>query len=60
MSKYEITNTISGVILGVYEGATEAEALDAMARDAGYRDYADCCEVAPARDGEIVVREVRE
>ena len=56
MGKYQITNTISGVELGVYEGATEAEALDAMARDAGYSDYAECCEVAPARQGEIAVQ----
>lgn len=56
MSNYEITNARIGVALGVYEGATEAEALDAMARDAGYADYAECCEVVPARDGEIVVR----
>lgn len=60
MSKYEITNTRSGLVLGVYEGATEAEALDAMARDAGYADYAECCEVAPAEEGEIVVREIKE
>lgn len=60
MSKYLITNTRSGVALGVYEGNSEAEALDAMARDAGYSDYAECCEVAPASEGEIVVTRVEE
>ena len=39
--KYEISNTIGGVILGVYEGEIEQDALDAMAQDAGYKDAAD-------------------
>lgn len=30
-----------GVILGTYSGATEAEALDAAAKDAGFADFAD-------------------
>lgn len=55
MNKYLITNTISGLRLGVYDGDTETEALDAMARDAGYSDYAECCEVTPTREGEIAV-----
>ena len=60
MSKYLITNSRSGMDLGVYKGDTEEEALDAMARDAGYSDYAECCEAAPAREGEIVVTRVEE
>lgn len=55
MSKFSIENSVSGASLGVYEGDTEAEALDAMARDAGYVDYAAACEFAPPKDGEIVV-----
>ena len=55
MATYQIENTRSGVILGEYEASSEAEALNAMARDAGYADYAACCEVAPVSDGEIVV-----
>lgn len=39
MSRYQITSS-EGVDMGIYEGATPAEALDAMARDAGYRDEA--------------------
>ena len=38
---YRIHNTRTAVVLGVYEGETEAEALDAMAVDAGYGSYDD-------------------
>ena len=59
---YRITNTRSGYTLGDYQGTTESEALDAMARDAGYENFeAACeaaCEVAPIKDGELLVTEV--
>lgn len=54
---WTIENTTSGLVLGTYEGATAADALDAMARDAGYRDYADLQAQVPAEDGEIIVTE---
>jgi hypothetical protein len=53
--KHMITNTRSGYVLGLYDGATPAEALDAMARDAGYADYADLQSQVPAKHGEIAV-----
>lgn len=56
--KYEISNTISGANLGVYDAASVTEALDAMARDAGYQDYASLCEEVPAEQGEILVSAV--
>lgn len=58
LTSYRIENTRSGVIIGVYQGRTPREALDAFARDAGYDDYDHACEVAPVRDDEIVCIEV--
>lgn len=37
--------TANGADMGVYEGTTADEALNAYARDAGYRDYADALTV---------------
>lgn len=37
---FEITNRISGVVLGTYPGATPMDALDAMAREFGSVDHA--------------------
>ena len=58
MNTYEIASTVSGAVIGHYRGATELEALDAMARDAGYDCYAAACEIAPFYDGEIILTEV--
>lgn len=60
MSKYQISNTISGALMGTFEGETKEAALDAMAREAGYEDYAAAMKVAPAQWGEIIVKELRE
>ncbi|HAX81606.1 MAG TPA: hypothetical protein DCY40_03425 [Actinobacteria bacterium] len=52
---WEISNPRSGAILGRWDAATAEAALDAMARDAGYADYADCCEQVPPPDGGLDV-----
>jgi hypothetical protein len=53
---FTITNAHTGQDLGGYEADDEAGALDAMAREAGYPDYAAACAAAPVEPGEIVVR----
>ena len=58
MNTYRIDNTVSGTFMGTFEGTDEHAALEAMARDAGYSDYADACEVAPTMGGELVVSDV--
>jgi hypothetical protein len=58
MRTFRIENTISGVVLGEYQGKCERDALDAMARDAGYADLADAQRADPAQDGELRVTEV--
>jgi hypothetical protein len=42
MKTFEIYNIDAGEMLGTYYGQTEDDALDAMARDWGFADYADC------------------
>jgi len=58
MNTYKITNTVSGADLGTYEAEGKAQALDAMARDAGYDTYEALCLEVPALEGEIKVSEV--
>lgn len=58
MQRFQIENTISGVILGEYFAETESEALDLLAQDAGYANHAQACDVAPMQDGELMVSHV--
>lgn len=58
--KYQIENTISGLVLGVYEASSSGEALELMAREAGYESYQAAQEVVPAAPGEILVTELDE
>lgn len=44
--KYIVVAKSSGARLGVYSGESPESALNSMARDAGYRDYKDACEVS--------------
>ena len=58
MALYEIFNIISGTSLGEYIAENPSDALDAMARDAGYKNYADACDVAPVLADEITVTKI--
>jgi len=61
---YTISNAVSGHCLGVYEGTSRDDALDTLARAAGYADFADYraeCEVNPALSGdELIVVEIEQ
>jgi hypothetical protein len=58
MPRYRIINTLSGVELGEYDGSDEHDALDTMAREAGYGDFHEACGVAPVADGELHIEPV--
>jgi hypothetical protein len=58
MKSFAISNTISGADLGTYTGETADDALDAMARDAGYASYAACQEATGEQRTDLLVREV--
>lgn len=58
MKRYQITNSTSGADLGVYEAHNEDGALDAMARDAGYRDYEHALAVSRGDISDLSVVEV--
>jgi hypothetical protein len=53
MSYFQIISS-AGVDMGIYEGTSPDDALDAMARDAGYRDAADAAEVVGPFEGTVV------
>jgi hypothetical protein len=50
---YTISNAVSGHCLGVYEGTSRDDALDTLARAAGYDDYFDAC--ASGFDGDDLI-----
>jgi len=54
MTTFRITSS-AGQDLGTYKGETAADALDAMAQDAGYRDQADAAQTVGAFDGKVEV-----
>ena len=56
MALYEIV--ANGLSMGRYEAQSQEEALGKYARAAGYKSYADACEVAGTREGEVKVVEV--
>ena len=54
---YTISNRVSGVVLGVYQGTSKDDALDTLARDAGYADFFDACESGDDGD-DLIVTEI--
>ena len=41
--RFRVENPKTGHVFGIWDADTEAQALDACARDAGYDDYAAAC-----------------
>lgn len=60
MKTFRIENTRSGLVLGDYVAADEDSALDVMAQDAGYANFAAACEAVPGREEDYAVTEVAE
>jgi len=58
MKRFRIGNKVSGHDFGVYEAETGADALDMMARDAGYKSYADACDAFAEIEAGLLVTEV--
>ena len=58
MTSFNIHNITSGVFLGTYRGDTASDALDAMARDAGYESFAECCDVVGDDGSDMEAEEV--
>lgn len=56
---YSITVQSSGVTLGDYAGETADDAVEAMARDAGYSSYRDMCGIADPEDLDAEVERQR-
>ncbi len=52
---YTIAVQSSGVVLGAYEAETADDAVDAMARDAGYSSYRDMCSITDPADSDADV-----
>ena len=58
MSAYSIQSNVTGLHLGTYEADSREAALDAMARDAGYTDYAHACGNAEPHETEAAAAEL--
>ena len=58
MTAFNIVNMTSGEELGRYFADTASEALDALARYAGFTDYAQACERLPTIHSELAVTEL--
>jgi hypothetical protein len=56
---YSIAVKSSGVVLGDYEGETADDAVEAMARDAGYDSYRDMCSITDPEDLDAEVERQR-
>ena len=54
--KFRVSNKVSGQDLGIFDWTDERDALDAMAQDAGYYDFADSCGEVGGADEFVVTK----
>ena len=59
MKNFSISNQTSGADLGVWEGETPEDALEALSREAGYRSYAEACEVTTGYADDLAIVEIK-
>ncbi len=57
-SIYMIESLVSGCSIGAYAGTSKLDALDAMARIAGYTDYLALCDEHPSENNPLEVSEM--
>lgn len=55
LNAYQISNSVSGAVLGIFIAENEDAALDALAVEAGYKSHADIPDAMRAADGELIV-----
>ena len=58
MTAFHIENVRSGEEIGRYYAETAGDALNAMARNAGFEDFARACEISPEIKREVVIFEL--
>ena len=59
MPRFQIEVKSSGHVFGVYEGDSEDEAVEALARDAGYTSYRAMCAITDPKDLDAEVERQR-
>lgn len=59
MKKYRISNRVSGTDFGTYKGSTVTGALNALAKDTGYKTLTDMLQAMGGSRKDLVVEEVK-
>lgn len=58
MARWSIVSKASGCEIGVYDGERAADALDAMAREAGHGDHAAACAASGDDGSHLLIQRV--
>lgn len=60
LKSYRVSSKAGGVCLGTYFAASPSDALEVLAREAGYRSHAHACEVTGEDGSDLLIEEVPE